>query len=140
MSEESRPRERLDAAQANDAASARKIDPRVSRALAAMNAELARPWTVAALAKVAGMSRAAFARCFVRDVGTPPLRHLVALRLARGARLLVEQGASLAEVSSVIGYESEFAFSRAFKRRFGEAPAIFRRKMGAGVTRMRAAA
>lgn len=124
----------------SDAANARRIDPRVARALDAMTTDLTRAWTVAALAKVAGMSRAAFARRFLADVGTPPLRHLAGLRLARGAKLLVEEGASLAEVSRVIGYESEFAFSRAFKRLFGEAPAAFRRRARTGVTIMRAVA
>jgi AraC-like DNA-binding protein len=103
------------------------LDERVARALAQMQARPAERWTVAKLAKAAGLSRAAFARRFAAEVGVPPLRHLADLRLGRAAQRLVESTDSLAGVAAEVGYESEFAFSRAFKRRYGEAPGVWRR-------------
>ena len=105
----------------------RPLDERVARALAQMQARPAERWTVAKLAKAAGLSRAAFARRFAAEVGVPPLRHLADLRLARAAQRLIEGTDSLAGVAAEVGYESEFAFSRAFKRRYGEAPGVWRR-------------
>ncbi|MEJ7732220.1 MAG: AraC family transcriptional regulator [Polyangiaceae bacterium] len=103
------------------------LDERVARALAQMQARPAERWTVAKLAKAAGLSRAAFARRFAAEVGVPPLRYLADLRLGRAAQRLVEGNDSLAGVAAEVGYESEFAFSRAFKRRYGEAPGVWRR-------------
>jgi AraC-like DNA-binding protein len=103
------------------------LDERVARALEQMRSRPAERWTVAKLAKAAGLSRAAFARRFAAEVGVPPLRYLADLRLARAAQRLVEGNDSLAGVAAEVGYESEFAFSRAFKRRYGEAPGVWRR-------------
>lgn len=105
-----------------------------------MTAALNVRWTVASLAKVAGMSRAAYARRFAFDVGTTPLKYLAELRLSRAAKLFVEVDASLGVAAQAIGYESEFALSRAFKRKFGEAPASFRRRHRPVSTTIRAAA
>jgi transcriptional regulator GlxA family with amidase domain len=112
-------------------------DPWVLRALAAMKAEPARPWTVAALAKVAGLSRAPFARRFREATGRSPVRWLAEQRLAVAEELLLETDLGLAAIAAEIGYGSEFAFSKAFKRRFGVAPGVFRRS---SVTAVRAAA
>lgn len=101
-------------------------DPRLSRALSAMHAEPAQRWTVATLAEVAGMSRPAFARRFKAHVGASPLDYLTHVRLGRAARILGETDAGLAEVAARVGYASEFAFSRAFKRRTGRAPSTVR--------------
>jgi AraC-like DNA-binding protein len=117
---------------------AEPADRRVARALAAMQERLDERWSVAALAKVAGLSRAAFARRFLAEVGTPPLRHLYTLRMRRAQQLLLETDESLASIAARIGYDSEFAFSRAFRRAFGEAPGAFRRRSTTPV--MRAAA
>jgi AraC-like DNA-binding protein len=113
-------------------------DPRIARVLQMLRAKLAEPWTVAALAKAAGLSRAAFARRFLADLGMPPLRYLAELRMERAARLLAEGDASLAFIAAQIGYESEFAFSRAFKRHMGEAPGVYRRRRHAERATMRA--
>ncbi|MCY1009378.1 AraC family transcriptional regulator [Nannocystis pusilla] len=106
----------------------RPVDRRIARALQLMQAKPTERWTVAALAKAAGLSRAAFARRFLAELGVPPLRHLTAIRMQRAARRLAESDDSLAAVAAEVGYDSEFAFSRAFKRHVGEAPAAFRRR------------
>jgi AraC-like DNA-binding protein len=112
-----------DEAPANDAG-----DPRIARVLAALRRRLGAAWTVAALARIAGMSRAAFARLFTEMLGVPPLRHLASLRMREAARLLVETDAGLAAIAGQLGYASEFALSRAFKRHLGVAPARYRRR------------
>lgn len=103
-------------------------DPRLARALAALRRRLGAPWTVAALARIAGMSRAAFARLFTRTLGAPPLRHLATMRMREAQRLLLVTDEGLAAIAGHLGYASEFAFSRAFKRHVGVAPAIHRRR------------
>lgn len=113
-------------------------DPRVARARQQMLAKLSHPWTVSALAKAAGLSRAAFARRFTEELGAPPLRYLAERRMELAARLLADGQASLAAVAADVGYESEFSFSRAFKRWAGVAPGVYRRR--AGAERHRAAA
>jgi AraC-like DNA-binding protein len=75
-------------------------DGRIARALAAVAARPDERWTVAKLAKVAGLSRAAFARRFAAEVGAPPLRHVAALRMHRAAELLARTDASLADTGS----------------------------------------
>ncbi len=102
-------------------------DAQVVRALDAMKAEPARRWTVAELARVAGLSRAAFARRFQRALGTSPLRWLTEHRLGIAEARLLETDLALAGIAAAIGYESEFAFAKAFKRLFGVAPGMFRR-------------
>ena len=106
-------------------------DERVARALSLLHTRLAHRWTVQALAKTVGLSRAAFARRFVRELSTPPLRYLAELRLQRAAELLAAADASLAAIAAEVGYESEFAFGRAFKRRFGEPPGAWRKRVRA---------
>jgi AraC-like DNA-binding protein len=113
-------------------------DPRIARALQRLRAQPAEPWTVAALAKAAGLSRAAFARRFLAEVGAPPLHHLAELRMQLAARLLAEGEASLASIAAEVGYESEFAFGRAFKRHTGEAPGAYRRRIRADHAAFRA--
>ncbi len=115
-------------------------DVRVERALAAVRANPNRRFTVRTLAKVVGASQSTFARLFVKSLGMTPNAWLVAERLARAERLLVETGAGLAEIAERTGYASEFALSRAFKRRFGVAPGLFRRTASLGGTRLRCAA
>jgi len=109
-----------------------KRDRNVSRALELMAREPARSWTVERLARAVGLSRAAFARRFSAASGKSPRRYLTELRLALGAALLEDTDSSLAEVALRVGYASEFAFSRAFKRRYGVAPSRFRRPVSGG--------
>ena len=105
----------------------RTLDQCVARALGLLQAEPAKRWTVQSLARAVGLSRAAFARRFAAVSGRSPVRYLSELRLALAASLLESTDDSLAELASRVGYTSEFAFSRAFKRKHGVAPGSFRR-------------
>lgn len=102
-------------------------DPNLSRAVTAIHASPGRPWTVQTLAAEAGQSRAVFARHFSAKMGEAPLAYLTRWRMILAARLLLGRETSLAEVAEYVGYESEFAFSRAFKRTYGVSPASYRR-------------
>ena len=103
------------------------LDRRIARALSLLQADPAKPWTVERMARAVGLSRAAFARRFAAITGRSPARFLSELRLALAASLLESTDEALAEVASRVGYASEFAFSRAFKRQHGLAPGSFRR-------------
>jgi len=103
------------------------LDGRIARALGMLRAEPAKPWTVERLARAVGLSRAAFARRFAAVSGRSPRRFLSELRLALAATLLESTEDTLAEIALRVGYTSEFAFSRAFKRQHGVAPGTFRR-------------
>lgn len=105
----------------------RLLDRKVLRALAVLQADPAKRWTVERLARTVGLSRAAFARRFAAVSGRSPLRYLTELRLTLAASLLETTDDSLAELAQRVGYVSEFAFSRAFKRKHGVAPGSFRR-------------
>jgi len=102
-------------------------DRAVQRALEALQRDVRRRSSVQSLAKVVGLSRAAFARRFARALGVSPIAYLAELRLALAAQRLREGDDALAHVAAQVGYESEFAFSRAFKRRYGVPPASYRR-------------
>jgi AraC-like DNA-binding protein len=101
-------------------------DPVVGRALAALHGDPAASWTVESLARSAGVSRSVLADRFAEIVGEPPMQYLARWRMQRASRLLLE-GELVAGVAAAIGYESEAAFSRAFKKLVGDAPAIWRR-------------
>ena len=105
----------------------RLLDRKVARALGLLQADPAKRWTVERLARAVGLSRAAFARRFAAVSGRAPLRYLTELRLALAASLLETTDDSLAELAQRVGYTSEFAFSRAFKRKHGLAPGSYRR-------------
>jgi AraC-like DNA-binding protein len=106
-------------------------DPSIAPALAAIHADPANGWTVESLAARAGLSRAAFARKFHAMVGEPPLTYLTRWRMTTAARLLRESDAPLAAVAARTGYRSEFAFAKAFKREYGQAPGRYRRAYAA---------
>lgn len=116
------------------------IDPRLQRSLDAMRSELGRRWTVTALARLAGMSRPVYARKFCEVLGESPLRFLTRQRMQRAAQLLRETELSLSEVGERVGYVSEFAFNRAFKRHCFVAPGGYRRRMRESTTPMLRAA
>ena len=104
-------------------------DPVVGQALSAVHAQPAAEWTVERLARLVGVSRSVFAERFVDMVGEPPMQYLALWRMQLASRLLVD-GAHVAEVASQVGYDSEAAFSRAFKKLVGQAPATWRRQSG----------
>lgn len=102
-------------------------DPQIGRVLGLMHGDLRRNWTVEMLARASGMSRAALARRFRRLVGEAPLAYLGHLRMDTAARVLRRTTRPLAGVAADVGYESEFAFNRAFKRHKGIAPGAYRK-------------
>jgi AraC-like DNA-binding protein len=101
-------------------------DPIVGQALAALHGQPSEPWTVERLARLVGLSRSVFAERFTDMVGQPPMQYLALWRMQLASRLLVE-GGQVAAVAGAVGYESEAAFSRAFKKLVGQAPATWRR-------------
>jgi AraC-like DNA-binding protein len=101
-------------------------DQYVGRAIAAVNDDLARPWTVDEIAAIAGLSRSAFVERFSAAVGLPPMKYLTLSRLALAKQLLLDRSKGVAQVAARVGYEAEEAFNRAFKREFGLPPAKWR--------------
>ncbi|MEU3194057.1 AraC family transcriptional regulator [Streptomyces sp. NPDC006992] len=101
-------------------------DPAVAPALTALHQDPAAPWTVETLARRAGLSRAAFARRFTALVGEPPMAYLTRWRMMTAARLLRDSRAPLTTVAARTGYGSEYAFAKAFKRAYGQAPGRYR--------------
>jgi AraC-like DNA-binding protein len=102
-------------------------DPVVGRALALLHNRQAHRWTTEELAREAGASRSAFADRFTTLMGEPPMRYLARRRLQFAADRLKESLESVAGIALDAGYESEAAFSRAFKREFGKPPAAWRK-------------
>lgn len=102
-------------------------DPHVSRALSLLHSRVAKDWTVDDLARDVGLSRSALADRFTRLLGEPPMRYLARWRIQVAAQELRRNGAPLARIAEQVGYESEAAFNRAFKRSFGVPPAAWRR-------------
>ncbi len=88
----------------------------------------AHPWTVDELAGKVGLSRSALAQRFVGLIGTPPMEYLMRWRILLAARHLRESRAPVIRIAADVGYESEAAFNRAFKREFGLPPAAWRRQ------------
>lgn len=103
-------------------------DPRIERALELLNADISRRWTVELLARAVGLSRPVFARQFSRVLGLSPMRYLTRRRLQIAAALLLGSDAALAEVAARVGYRSEFAFSRAFRKQFQVPPGVYRHR------------
>jgi AraC-like DNA-binding protein len=102
-------------------------DPQVRRALALMQGDLARAWTLESLALEAGLSRTALAERFREAMGDTPLAHLRTLRLQSAMRLLGSTEQTLEQVAQAVGYQDAFSFSKAFKREVGLSPREFRR-------------
>jgi transcriptional regulator GlxA family with amidase domain len=91
-------------------------DKRLRAAIAAMHGAPGQRWTLQTLARVAGMSRTAFAVTFRKAVGLSPMEYLTRWRMMQAADCLTTSRQSLAEIGSALGYESEKSFSTAFKR------------------------
>jgi AraC-like DNA-binding protein len=101
-------------------------DPVVGQALAALHGQPADTWTVESLARTVGVSRSVLADRFAEIIGQPPMQYLALWRMQLASRLLL-QGEQVADAAAAVGYESEAAFSRAFKKLVGEAPSAWRR-------------
>jgi transcriptional regulator GlxA family with amidase domain len=101
-------------------------DPGVGTALAHLHRAPEQPWTIASLAQEVGVSRSVLAERFRHFLGKPPMTYLAEWRLQLGARMLNSTSHSVARIAGDVGYESEQAFNRAFKREFGAPPARFR--------------
>lgn len=102
-------------------------DAVVGKALAAFHGDPAGTWTVDALARHAGASRSVLAERFTTLVGQPPMHYVTMWRMQLASRAL-KDGAAVAEVAAAVGYDSEAAFSRAFKKAVGTSPGGWRRE------------
>ena len=101
-------------------------DAEVGKTLALMHRNPAHPWTLADLAKEAGVSRSVLAERFRHYLNETPMAYLTRWRLQLGAQMLSSTSYSVAQIAAEVGYESEAAFNRAFKREFNAPPARFR--------------
>jgi AraC-like DNA-binding protein len=106
-------------------------DPVVGAALALLHRKPCQQWTIAALAAEAGTSKSVLSERFTRFLGEPPLRYLARWRLQLAARKLQTTQHTIVNVAADVGYESEAAFNRAFKREFGMPPAQYRKSFSA---------
>ena len=102
-------------------------DPVVGQALSALHGEPAAAWTVESLARAVGVSRSMLAERFAEMVGQPPMQYLALWRMQLASRRLLA-GEQVTGVAAAVGYESEAAFSRAFKKLVGVPPATWRRR------------
>jgi transcriptional regulator GlxA family with amidase domain len=105
------------------------FDPKIGAALKAMHERVENPWTVESLAATAGMSRSAFALRFKELLGETPLEYLTNWRMYKATGLMQEDDKKLFEVAKSVGYDSDAAFSKAFKRVLGVAPREYRRSV-----------
>ncbi|HXY42023.1 MAG TPA: AraC family transcriptional regulator, partial [Vicinamibacteria bacterium] len=103
-------------------------DPGVGRALALLHERPAEAWSLERLSAEAGLSRSSLHERFVHFIGQPPMQYLTRWRMQLASGRLRETGAKLVEVALGVGYESEAAFCRAFKREVGVSPGAWRRE------------
>jgi AraC-like DNA-binding protein len=101
-------------------------DPVVGKSLGLLHSRIAHPWTIADLAEEVGISRSALVERFSRYLSEPPMTYLTRWRLQLAARSLESTSRGVAEIAAEVGYESEAAFNRAFKREFGQPPGRYR--------------
>jgi AraC-like DNA-binding protein len=101
-------------------------DPVVGRSLALLHGRVAHPWTIADLADQVGISRSALVERFSRYLSEPPMAYLTRWRLQLAAESLKKTSRGVADIATGIGYQSEAAFSRAFRREFGQPPGRYR--------------
>jgi len=110
-------------------------DPQIGRALGKLHDRPAHPWSLEELAAAVGMSRSMLAERFAHFVGVPPMQYLAQWRMQLAATLLASTALGLAELAPRVGYGSEAALSRAFKRWVGVAPAAWRQGKRNGTPR-----
>ncbi|MCZ6666298.1 MAG: AraC family transcriptional regulator [Gammaproteobacteria bacterium] len=104
-------------------------DRQISAALTLLHEDIARTWTLSNLAEAAAMSRSHFAERFRTLVGEPPMVYLARWRMIRARELLAETRRPIVDISCAVGYRSEFAFAKAFKKIVGETPASVRKTL-----------
>jgi len=114
--------------------------PPVIHAIRLIREQPGRRWSVAGLATQVGMSRSAFAAAFAREVDEPPMQYLATQRMLRAADLLKTPDIAIAEIAFLVGYESDIAFARGFKRHHGMGPGAYRRVARLGLVAETAAA
>ena len=103
-------------------------DRLVGRALALLHEQPAEDWTIDELGRRIGLSRSALHERFIQLIGVPPMQYLAQWRMQVAARMLLETRSTVATIAVEVGYESEAAFARAFKRLVGKPPAAWRRE------------
>ncbi len=101
-------------------------DPIVGKSLALLHSRIAHSWTIAELADEVGISRSALVERFTRYLSEPPMTYLTRWRLELAARSLERTSRGVVDIAADVGYESEAAFNRAFKREFGQPPGRYR--------------
>jgi AraC-like DNA-binding protein len=111
-------------------------DAAIGKSLALIHTRLADEWTARTLAREVGLSRSVFADRFTALIGAPPKRYLTSWRLHVAADKLREDRLSVAKAAFEVGYKSDVAFTRAFKREFGTSPAVWRRQAEKAVAKL----
>ncbi len=101
-------------------------DPVVGKSLGLLHSRIGHPWTIATLADEVGISRSALVERFTRYLAEPPMTYLTRWRLELAAQSLQKTSRGVADIAADVGYESEAAFNRAFKREFGQPPGRYR--------------
>jgi len=101
-------------------------DPIVGKSLGLLHRRISHPWTIADLADQVGISRSALVERFTRYLSDPPMTYLTRWRFQVAARSLERTSRGIADIAAEVGYESEAAFNRAFKREFGQPPGRYR--------------
>jgi AraC-like DNA-binding protein len=104
------------------------VDPQVSLALALIHQHPETSWTVESLAKQVNMSRSGFAARFKWLVGEAPLQYITRWRMYRAVEFLRSSKFTVTEIAEQVGYDSETAFSKAFKRQMGQSPNQYRKQ------------
>lgn len=101
------------------------FDPQIGTALSAVHGKVDSPWTVESIAIAAGMSRSAFAARFKELLGQTPLEYVTEWRMQKAMQLLEQRDKKLIEIARSVGYETDAAFSKAFKRVVGASPGAY---------------
>ncbi len=102
-------------------------DKHIGKALSLMHNDISHEWTISELAKAALMSRSVFTEKFRRMVGEPPMLYLARWRMLKARELLIDTDMVIGHISQTVGYQSEFAFAKAFKKLLGTTPGAMRR-------------
>ena len=106
-------------------------DPHIARAVTAIHDDPGADWTLASMARVARSSRSIFAERFREIVGDSPARYVTTVRMELARELLLRDGLTVSQTASRLGYRSDEAFSRAFRRHVGAAPGVWKREIAA---------